>query len=290
MTPAAAPAVFRKARAGAPDGFFAREAAGLEWLRVPGGPRVVGVSDVGPGHLDLERLSPVVPTTAAARAFGSALAVLHDAGAPAFGAGPGPDWGWPGDPGGWFGPLGDPLPMPGGAWSSWPEFYAEARLLPLLDQGRDRGVFDDDDTRLVDAVCARLPRLAGPSTDDGPARLHGDLWSGNVMWVGSVRNPAGSAAATAGPAAGRPANDVEAVLIDPAAHGGHRETDLAMLALFGAPRLAEILAGYQEVHPLPRGWQHRVRLHQLYPLAVHAVLFGGSYVPETRSLLAELAA
>jgi fructosamine-3-kinase len=274
--------VFRKARADAPDGFFAREAAGLDWLRVPGGPRVVGVSDVGPGHLDLERLSPAAPTVAAARAFGGTLAVLHDSGAGAFGAGPGPAWGWPGTAGGWFGPLDDPLPMPGGAWHSWPEFYAEARLLPLLDQGRARGVLGDADARLVDAVCSALPRLAGPTADDEPARLHGDLWSGNVLWVDGGR--------AAGPGQSPPPGAVEAVLIDPAAHGGHRETDLAMLALFGAPHLTEILAGYQEVHPLARGWQHRVRLHQLYPLAVHAVLFGGSYVPETRSLLAELAA
>lgn len=282
MTPAPAPDVFRKSRAGAPAGFFAREAAGLDWLRVAGGPRVVAVSDVGPGHLDLERLSPVAPTPAAARTFGRALATLHDAGAPAFGAGPGPARGWSGDPGGWFGPLRDPLPMPGGTWRSWPDFYAEARLRPVLDQGRERGVLGDDDARLVDTVCAGLPRLAGHGAEDTPARLHGDLWSGNVMWVGSGP-PAASAA---GPSAG----GVEAVLIDPAAHGGHRETDLAMLALFGAPHLPEILAGYQAAHPLARGWQHRVRLHQLYPLAVHAVLFGGSYVPQTRSLLAELAA
>ncbi|WP_242504313.1 fructosamine kinase family protein [Promicromonospora panici] len=282
MTPAAPPGVFRKACADAPAGFFAREAAGLDWLRVDGGPRIVGVSDVGPGHLDLERLSPVTPTPAAARAFGGALATLHDAGAPAFGAGPGPAWGWSGEPGGWFGPLRDPLPMPGGVWRSWPEFYAEARLRPLLGQGRERGVLGDDDARLIDAVCARLPRLAGPSADDEPARLHGDLWSGNVLWVDGGPPAPDSAG---GPAPGA----VDAVLIDPAAYGGHRETDLAMLALFGAPHLAEILAGYQDVHPLARGWQHRVRLHQLYPLAVHAVLFGGSYVPETRSLLAELA-
>ena len=282
MTAAPSSGVFRKARADAPDGFFAREAAGLDWLRVPRGPRVAGVLDVGPEHVDLERLSPVAPTAAAARTFGAALAVLHDAGADAFGAGPGPAWGWSGTAEGWFGPLDDPLPMPGGAWRSWPDFYAEARLLPLLDQGRARGVLGDEDARLVDAVCARLPHLAGPSTDDEPARLHGDLWSGNVRWVDGGR----AADSDQSP----PPGAVEAVLIDPAAHGGHRETDLAMLALFGAPHLTEVLAGYQAVHPLARDWQHRVRLHQLYPLAVHAVLFGGSYVPETRSLLAELAA
>ncbi len=89
---------------------------------------------------------------------------------------------------------------------------------------------------------------------DGPARIHGDLWSGNVMWT-----PEG------------------VVLIDPAAQGGHRETDLAMLALFGCPYLGEVLAGYESVRPLRDGWRDRVGLHQLYPLLAHVVLFGGGY-------------
>jgi fructosamine-3-kinase len=66
-------------------------------------------------------------------------------------------------------------------------------------------------------------------------------------------------------------------VIDPAAHGGHRETDLAMLALFGAPHLDRTLAAYHEHRPLAAGWRERVALHQLHPLLVHAVLFGGSY-------------
>jgi fructosamine-3-kinase len=253
-------AVFRKTRAGAPDGFFATEAAGLRWLDVPDGPRVVRVLDVGAEHLELERLRPTGATPSAARAFGRDLAILHAAGAPAFGALP------PGAGGtGFFGPLDEPLPMVAGAWDDWPTFYADARLRPVVRQGRERGVLTADDQAAVETVCARLPDLAGPSSDEPAARLHGDLWSGNVLWC------------------------PEAVLIDPAAHGGHRETDLAMLALFGAPHLEEILAGYAEVRPLATGWQERVRLHQLYPLAVHAVLFGGGYVDRTRRLLAQLA-
>lgn len=67
------------------------------------------------------------------------------------------------------------------------------------------------------------------------------------------------------------------VLIDPAAHGGQRETDLAMLALFGCPFLDDVVRGYQRVRPLQRGWRTRVGLHQLYPLLAHVVLFGGGY-------------
>ncbi len=66
-------------------------------------------------------------------------------------------------------------------------------------------------------------------------------------------------------------------IIDPAAHGGHRETDLAMLALFGCPHLDAVLAAYDEAAPLAEGWRDRVGLHQLFPLLVHTVLFGGGY-------------
>jgi fructosamine-3-kinase len=68
-----------------------------------------------------------------------------------------------------------------------------------------------------------------------------------------------------------------AVLIDPAAHGGHRETDLAMLTLFGCPHSEAVLAGYQAQVPLREGWRDRIGLHQLYPLLAHVVLFGGGY-------------
>jgi fructosamine-3-kinase len=103
----------------------------------------------------------------------------------------------------------------------------------------------------VEAVCDRIADLAGPP--EPPARLHGDLWSGNVLW------------------SGRP------YLIDPIAYGGHREVDLAMLQLFGSPG-ARFFSAYEEVAPLADGWHDRVGLYQLFPLLVHAALFGGGYV------------
>ena len=67
-------------------------------------------------------------------------------------------------------------------------------------------------------------------------------------------------------------------LVDPAAHGGHRETDLAMLTLFGEGWVPRLLAAYAESTPLADGWRERQRLHQIHPLLVHAVLFGGGYL------------
>ena len=81
---------------------------------------------------------------------------------------------------------------------------------------------------------------------------------------------------------------VEAVLIDPAAHGGHREEDLAMLDLFGMSYLRDILDGYQSVHPLKAGWQERTTLWQLYPIAGHCIFFGGGYVSQYRAMCRSL--
>jgi fructosamine-3-kinase len=139
------------------------------------------------------------------------------------------------------------------AGARWPQWYAEHRVLPYLRTAVDRGAVDAAGARAVHRSCERIDELAGP--DEPPARLHGDLWSGNVH--------AGA--------------DGRAWLLDPAAHGGHRETDLAMLALFGYPNMERLLAGYADIAPLAPGWQQRVALHQLFPLLVHAVLFGGGY-------------
>jgi fructosamine-3-kinase len=243
--------VFVKRSAGAPGAFFACEAAGLQWLSTADGgvpcARVLAHDDTS---LTLERLDGVAPTRTAAVEFGKRLARTHDAGADAFGA---PPDGWAGP--GFFGPLQQPLPMSYCAFDRWGSFYANERLAPMADLAATRL---DSVTR--DAVAAVIARCDAGDFDDGdaPARLHGDLWSGNVMWT------------SAG-----------AVLIDPAAHGGHRETDLAMLALFGCPNYDAVIEGYQEQRPLHDGWRGRVGLHQIYPLLAHVVLFGGSYARQT---------
>lgn len=234
----------------APERFFEAEAAGLAWLaeaEALGGARIVGVHAVAPGRIELERVIEVGANRAAARDFGAALARTHEAGAPAFGA----------PPTGWDGPLFiGRRPMDAAHDSSWGAFYARTRVLPFLELAVEAGSVRADEEDAVRAACALL--VAG-EFDDGapPSRIHGDLWNGNVLW-----------------------SSEGAVLIDPAAHGGHRETDLAMLALFGAPYLGDIVAGYDEVAPLASGWRSRLCLHQLHPLAVHAASYGRSYGQE----------
>ena len=226
---------FVKTRADVPAGEYATEAAGLRWLGEPGGlgvPEVLGASDE---VLVLEWLEEGAAGDEAE--LGRGLAVVHQAGAGDLG---GPE------------PLRiGPLVLPNEPLPDWPSFYAERRLRPLLAPARDRGSLSAAGVRAVESVCERMADLAGPP--EPPARLHGDLWSGNVLWSGQ-----------------RP------YVIDPVAYGGHREVDLAMLRLFGSPG-SRFLAAYEEVAPLAGGHEERVALYQLFPLLVHAVLFGGGY-------------
>jgi fructosamine-3-kinase len=205
--------------------------------------------------LVLDWIEPAPRGLAAAEeeALGRRLAALHRAGGEAHGAAaPGTPPG-PGAPAGAAPPVRvGPLLLPGDPEPAWATVYARHRLLPLARLARDRGALDPAGAAAVEAVAGRMDELAGPP--EPPARLHGDLWGGNVL------------AAARGPA----------VLVDPAAHAGHREIDLAMLRLFGGPgrRLHD---AYREAFPLAGGHRERVELWQLLPLLVHAVLFGGHY-------------
>jgi fructosamine-3-kinase len=222
-------------------GAFVAEAAGLDWIRVEGGPPVPHVHDVTASTIRMDRVHPSEPTLAVAEDFGQRLAVLHSTGAPAFGA----PWT------GFIGPVDDLLPMDNGPAATWADHFRDRRVVPALDLALGRRAIEARDAEDVVRVLDRLDELV---PDEGPARLHGDLWSGNVVWAADA-----------------------AWLVDPAAHGGHRETDLAMLALFGLPHLDRVLRAYDEATPLLDGWRDRVAVHQLWPLIVHAALFGSSY-------------
>jgi fructosamine-3-kinase len=226
---------FIKSHASPQPGMYAAEADGLAWLaegplRVP---RVIAAAET---FLALEWLDLGARGRDARfdERLGRGLAQLHALGAPGLGFA--------------RNNFLATLAQDNAPEADLPTFWVERRLRPVIARLGD------------DALLARLDRLAAQRERFGPperpARLHGDLWWGNV---GSVRG--------------------EPVVFDPAVYGGPREIDLAMLALFGGVG-DRLLAAYQEIWPLAPGWRSRLGLWQLYPLAVHAVLFGGSYVPQ----------
>jgi fructosamine-3-kinase len=235
----------------APAGFFAAEAAGLRWLRAADAAPVPTVLVDLPSMIAMEWIEPGEPTAAGAERFGRELAELHRSGADTFGAGPPAEFSSAGaGTRGFIGPLAQDDTPDARPWGPW---FGERRLWPYLKKSCDDGALSAADVALVERVISRIAGLGG---DEPPARLHGDLWPGNLLW----------------------AADGRAWLVDPAAHGGHRETDLAQLALFGgAPHLDTIIRGYAEVWPLADGWRKRVPVHQLHLLLVHAAAFGAAY-------------
>ena len=222
----------------APEDFFTDEAAGLHWLAAAGGVRVPEVLGADHECLIVRWIEPGKNSADAAAAFGRELAATHAAGADHFGL----------QRDGYIGRL----PLLNRPTETWSEFYAARRILPYLKLARDRGHIAAEQVATIESLVARLPGLV---PEEPPARLHGDLWNGNVLW----------------------GSDGRAWLIDPAAYGGHREMDLAMLALFGLPHLPRALDAYHEATPLADGWQDRTGLHQVFPLLVHACHFGGGY-------------
>ena len=234
--------VFVKTHRNPPAGFFTTEAAGLSWLAEAEAvrvPTVLAVSDEPVSFLALSWIDTGSTRPGTDAAFGRELAGLHRAGAPCFGR---TDRRTTGSRG-----------LPNDPAETWTEFYAGSRLLPLAKLARDAGALPSRVIDDLDRVASDLGRWAGPP--EPPARLHGDLWAGNRLIDVGGRN----------------------WLIDPASFGGHREFDLAMMRLFGGFGTG-CLEAYREAFPLAPGWEGRVALHQIAPLVVHAIKFGGGYV------------
>lgn len=219
------------------------EAAGLRWLR-EGSDAVVEVVSLDPAAnvLQTRLVREVGPTQEAARQAGWELARIHLAGAEAFGA----------PPTGWEGPnyIGTQV-QECTPTDDWGAFYAHQRVLPFARRAHEAGNLDAAGLAVVEEACAAV---VGKQWDVAPARIHGDLWAGNLLFTEE------------GP-----------VFIDPAAHGGHPLTDLAMLSLFGVPFPDDVWRGYREVTALPADFRDHFPLHQLHPLAVHALTHGRGY-------------
>jgi fructosamine-3-kinase len=246
--------IFVKCNVSAPNDMFVAEARGLAWLadakalRVPTVLAASGANDLTP-FLALELIRPRARSGNFDERLGRGLAALHRHGAPAFGL----------DHDNYIGRL----PQKNTLAVTWPEFYRVRRLGPQLKAAADAGLAPVRVRRDFERLFGQLDSLCGPA--EPPARLHGDLWGGNMI-----------------------TDDLgEPCLIDPAVYGGHREIDLAMMKLFGGFG-ARVFAAYDEAFPLADGHRERVALYQLYPLMVHVNLFGGGYLPQVEAALAAL--
>ncbi len=241
--------LFVKHNPDAPAGMFAAEADGLRWLAEAGAvrtPTVQGFNDAAPQFIALEWIAPGTPAGDHDEQLGRGLASLHRAGAASFGA--------------VRGNFIATLPQNNASHDDWPSFYGTCRLAPMVRRARDTGRLDTATSDRFERLIGRLHDLCGPP--EPPARLHGDLWSGNALVD----------------AQGQPA------LIDPAVYGGHREMDLAMMRMFGGFS-PTVFAAYSEAHPLSEGADERLALCQLFPLLVHVVIFGGGYVNQLAAAL-----
>jgi len=240
--------VFVKTHRQPPPDFFSTEAFGLGWLRDSqqvNVPKVLAYSDEPP-FLALEWVEIGSGGPQTERNFGRELAQLHQSAFSCFGR---PDNRTTGS-----------QAVPNNPKSTWAEFYASQRLLPLAKLAHEKQSLSQSCIVKLEQLSARLTEFA--DDESVPSLLHGDLWAGNRVVD----------------------DEGKSWLIDPAAHGGHREFDLAMMQLFGGYG-QDCFTAYNEIFPLQSGWQSRVALHQLAPLTVHAIKFGGSYRSATESAL-----
>lgn len=235
--------------AGTLPGMFAAEAEGLHALRNSSTIIIPQVIQQGITQnqqwLLLQWIEKGSTHTNSLKNFGAALARMHQQ--------PQACFGWPRH--NYIGSL-QQLNTP---YSSWASFYTHCRIMPLVKLLFDTALFSAEDLQQAAAFCTAAGKLF---PQEPPALLHGDLWAGNYM-IG-----------TAG----------EAVVYDPAVYYGHREMDIGMTALFGGFSQA-FYDGYNKIYPLQQGWQQRLPLTQLYPMLVHAVLFGGHYVNSARAII-----
>lgn len=227
------------------------EELGLKWLAEPmekGGAHVVRVAASGPGFLDTELIPSAAITSEAARAFGAALAITHAGGADWYGQ---PPLGYSGP--GFMGRSQMDLIYEDDG-QSWGEFFADHRIMPNLPPALANGSIDSSGAAVLERLAQRLrdgifdvpqPELVKSRA----ARIHGDLWTGNVMWAPARALKHFPALAGRGAIPDQPLPKAVGVLIDPAPAGGHAETDLAALGVFGQPYLEQIYQGYNQVSP-----------------------------------------
>lgn len=144
----------------------------------------------------------------------------------------------------------------------WTDFFASERLEPQLKLAKENGLLTAEMSKYFDKLFAKLHRFF---PDEPPAPLHGDMWTGNFMTKA----------------------DGEATIFDPAVYYGHRYMDIGMSKLFGGFD-QHFYDAYREVYPMDPYWKEGIMVANLYPLLVHANLFGGGYAAQVIQTLREL--
>ncbi len=228
---------------------FEKEAKGLELLRNNSSLVIPGVMMHGIAddkqYLVLEWLEKGAPQKDIWERFGQALAMLHKQTKEYFGL----------DEDNYIGSL----RQHNDQHNDWPSFYAKCRIMPLVKILVDEGTLSLQDMDTAHTLCDKLKYIF---PEEPASLLHGDLWAGNY----SVHSSG------------------YAAMFDPAVYFGHREIDIAMTRLFGGFD-QRFYDAYNETYPLEKGWQQRLSLSQLYPILVHAVLFGGHYCFQARDVM-----
>ena len=142
----------------------------------------------------------------------------------------------------------------------WLHFWREQRLNYQLHIAARQG-FGGSLQRKGERLLNVLELILGDHNPP-PSLLHGDLWSGNHATL----------------------QDGQPVIFDPACYYGDRETDLAMMELFGGyPR--QFYAAYGEHYPLDEGYRLRKTLYNLYHILNHLNLFGGGYAAQAEHMM-----
>ncbi len=188
------------------------------------------------------------------RAAGEMLAQLHAIASPASHTGPGLEWD------NFIGRM----PQLNRPIQKWSRFFVECRIEPQLKWGVERGWINKAATQKFEVAFREIEQQLSVLDADSMSLLHGDLWSGNLMYAAS------------GP-----------VFVDPACYCGHREAELAFTYLFGGFG-REFYRGYDEAVPLRHDFDDRLQIHNLYHLMNHANLFGGSYISQSLQIVNSL--
>ncbi|MEP5047336.1 MAG: fructosamine kinase family protein, partial [Balneola sp.] len=238
--------LFLKWNSSAPDHMFETESKGLKILSDANTDLVIPeVVEVGKNFLLLSLLIPGSGNSGSAYGFGTELAKLHQHSAETFGLN--------------HDNLIGKLPQRNHQRQNWADFFVSERIEPQIKVGIQTGKFESDLIPIVDVLHKTVQDLF---PNEQPALLHGDLWSGNYMFTKS-----GAAS-----------------IYDPAVYYGHREMDIAMTRLFGGFS-SDFYEGYNSEYPLSDGFEDRIELYNLYPVLVHANLFGGGYVRRANEIL-----